>query len=44
MHDVVGGDIEALKGLFLELEKARDGSSRREHSLRLAGRDMLLCR
>lgn len=43
-HDVVGGDIEALKGLFLDLEKARDGRSRRELSLLLMLRDMLLCR
>lgn len=40
-HDVVGGDIEALKGLFLGLEKARDGRSRRELSLLLMLRDML---
>ena len=41
VDDVVGGDIEALKGLFLDLEKARDGRSRREHSLLLMLRDML---
>ena len=40
-HDVVGGDIEALKGFFLDLEKARDGRSRRAHSLLLMLRDML---
>ena len=43
-HDAVGGDIEALKWLFLDLEKARDGRSRREHSLVLVLRDMMLCR
>ena len=41
VHDVVGGDIEALKWFFLDLEKARDGRSRREHSLFLMLRDMM---
>ena len=41
-HDVVGGDIEALKWLFLDLEKARDGRSRREPSLLLVLRDIVV--
>lgn len=40
-HDVVGGDIEALKGFSLDLEKARDGRFRLAHSLLLMLRDML---
>ena len=43
-HEVVGGDIEALKWLFLDLEKARDGKSRREPSLFLVLRHILSCR
>ena len=41
-HDVVGGDIEALKWLFLDLEKAREGRALCERSLLLSLRDMLL--